>query len=83
MRKFWILLGMLRELDPDIAFFLKVRLFDQQEADLMEALAEAEEDDRSVDDGAVKVDSDEEYAGWIWCMYKYSWLAGMIFAAHN
>ena len=54
---------MLRELDPDVAFFLKVRLFDQQEADLMEALAEAEEDDRSVDDGAVKVDSDEEYAG--------------------
>ena len=83
MRKFWILLGMLRELDPDVAFFLKVRLFDQQEADLMEALAEAEEDDRSVDDGAVKVDSDEEYAGWIWCIYKYSWLAGMIFAAHN
>ena len=40
---------------------MPVRLFDQQEADLMEALAEAEEDDRS-DDGAVEVDSDEEYA---------------------
>ena len=34
---------------------------DQQEADLMEALAEAEEDDR-LDDGAVEVDSDEECA---------------------
>ena len=82
MRKFWILLGMLREHDPDVALFLPVRLFDQQEADLMEALAEAEKDDR-LDDGTVEVDSDEEYAEWIWCMYKYSWLAGIIFTAHN
>ena len=52
---------MLQELDPDVAFFFPVRLFDQQEVDLMEALAEAEEDDR-LDDGAVEVDSDEEYA---------------------
>ena len=55
------MLGMLREHDPDVALFLPVRLFDQQEADLMEALAEAEKDDR-LDDGTVEVDSDEEYA---------------------
>ena len=41
--------------------FARVPAVDQQEADLMEALAEAEEDDR-LDDGAVEVDSDEEYA---------------------
>ena len=47
-----------------------------------ESKSPCEEDDR-LDDGAVKVDSDEEYAEWILFMYKYSWLAGMIFATHN
>ena len=40
--------------------FACVPVVNQQEVDLMEALVEAEEDDR-LDDGAVKVDSDEEY----------------------
>ena len=35
-------------------------MVNQQEADLMKAFVEAEEDDR-LDDGAIEVDSDESY----------------------
>ena len=40
--------------------FAHVLTVDQHEADLMEALAEIKEDER-LDDGAVEIDSDEEY----------------------
>ena len=40
--------------------FVHVPMVDQQEADLMEVLAEMEEDER-LDDGAVEIDLDDEY----------------------
>ena len=40
--------------------FVCVPTVDQQEVHLMEALAEMEEDER-LDDGAVEIDSDDEY----------------------